>query len=182
MHDWFYSTLAAGVLFIASVELMICGFCYVFFFISVEEETTTNQSVTAPAVAVASSSSSSTDVGGGNADAFNTAAPVSSDVYISSGTAGGSSVGSDGSGTGVRRRITGGGVIGGTVRTTGGRGRGVQAYRRGADFVIASGSGSVGRERSAWGMLQAGGNAVRGRFDCQSRRGGRGHVQQNQRL
>ncbi|CAN0328533.1 unnamed protein product [Ectocarpus sp. 8 AP-2014] len=37
MHDFFYSTLAAGVLFIASLELMLFGFCYVFFFVSLEE-------------------------------------------------------------------------------------------------------------------------------------------------
>eukprot|EP00903_Cladosiphon_okamuranus_P009638 g9171.t1 len=35
MQHWFYSTLTAGVLFIASVELMLFGFCYVFF-LSVE--------------------------------------------------------------------------------------------------------------------------------------------------
>lgn len=38
MHDWFYSTLAAGVLFIASLELMLIGFCYVFFFLDLEGE------------------------------------------------------------------------------------------------------------------------------------------------
>ncbi|CAM9249484.1 unnamed protein product [Ectocarpus sp. 4 AP-2014] len=37
MHDFFYSTLAAGVLFIASLELMLFGFCYVFFFVSLGE-------------------------------------------------------------------------------------------------------------------------------------------------
>lgn len=31
MHDWFYSTLALGVLFITSLELMFYGFYYVFF-------------------------------------------------------------------------------------------------------------------------------------------------------
>eukprot|EP00752_Nemacystus_decipiens_P001725 g1668.t1 len=40
MQHWFYSTLAAGVLFIASVELMLFGFCYVFFFIGVEATNT----------------------------------------------------------------------------------------------------------------------------------------------
>ncbi|CAM9574709.1 unnamed protein product, partial [Hapterophycus canaliculatus] len=37
MRDWFYSTLAAGVLFIASLELMFFGFCYVFFFLGLED-------------------------------------------------------------------------------------------------------------------------------------------------
>lgn len=37
MRDWFYSTLAAGVLFIASVELMLFGFCYIFFFLGLED-------------------------------------------------------------------------------------------------------------------------------------------------
>lgn len=40
MQHWFYSTLAAGVLFIASVELMLFGFCYVFFFLDVETTST----------------------------------------------------------------------------------------------------------------------------------------------
>lgn len=31
MHDWFYSTLAVGVLFITSLELIFYGFYYVFF-------------------------------------------------------------------------------------------------------------------------------------------------------
>lgn len=44
MHDWFYSTLATGVLFIASLELMIIGFCYVFFFLGLEEESSTTAS------------------------------------------------------------------------------------------------------------------------------------------
>ncbi|CAN0272046.1 unnamed protein product [Scytosiphon promiscuus] len=37
MRDWFYSTLAAGVLFIASLELMLFGFCYIFFFLGLED-------------------------------------------------------------------------------------------------------------------------------------------------
>ncbi|CAN0418083.1 unnamed protein product [Ectocarpus sp. 12 AP-2014] len=44
MHDFFYSTLAAGVLFIASLELMLFGFCYVFFFVSLEESDKNNKS------------------------------------------------------------------------------------------------------------------------------------------
>lgn len=37
MHDWFYTTLVAGVVFIASLELMLCGFCYLFFFMGLDE-------------------------------------------------------------------------------------------------------------------------------------------------
>ncbi|CAM9886876.1 unnamed protein product, partial [Ectocarpus fasciculatus] len=44
MHDFFYSTLAAGVLFIASLELMLFGFCYVFFFVSLEESNKNSKS------------------------------------------------------------------------------------------------------------------------------------------
>lgn len=43
MHDFFYATLAAGVLFIASLELMVVGFCYVFFFVSLEEPNDKNK-------------------------------------------------------------------------------------------------------------------------------------------
>lgn len=37
MHDWFYSTLGAGILFIASLEVMLIGFTYVFFFMGLED-------------------------------------------------------------------------------------------------------------------------------------------------
>lgn len=37
MRDWFYSTLASGVLFIASLELMLLGFVYVFFYLGLED-------------------------------------------------------------------------------------------------------------------------------------------------
>lgn len=36
MHDWFYSTLAAGILFIASLEGMVLAFGYIFFVLGVE--------------------------------------------------------------------------------------------------------------------------------------------------
>ena len=38
MHDWFYSTFAAGVIFITSLEVILVGFLYFFFFLGEEDE------------------------------------------------------------------------------------------------------------------------------------------------
>lgn len=169
MHDWFYSTLTVGILFVTSLELMLIGFVYVFFFLGLEEGShTCRETSTGTPPNSGGNNDSSRRIGQASRPA-NTQArgPTSS----SSPTVRHSPSSSHGSvatstshspnssyGDGLRRRpsAAGGSSGGAGVRQHERPPPGVQAYQRGARYVVQ------GRESGA-GSDVSGSHAAEGR-------------------
>lgn len=183
MHDWFYTTLAAGILFIVSLELMMIGFVYVFFFLSLAEgpqpgggtspgtpssrrgnnagsgntgcaPRRTNASVKSPA-----------STGGGRSGAPSPSVTTSgrqspSGGYGSSASSTSQSATSTPVGGTLRRRPS---AAGGTRGSAGGRQPerppiGMQSYQRGEPFVLPGSDENAGDDVS--GVRGAGGAVV----------------------
>lgn len=145
MHDWFYSTLCAGVLFIASLELMLLGFCYVFFLGLEDERAATGarrggHPIDGGRAAIRANAARHTNVSGSSSAVVSgrTASPTGRSAPSS--TAEGlrrrdvGRVGNGSSSSPGREVASGGGVLP----------PGVQAYQRGARFVVRDRDRDVG--------------------------------------
>lgn len=160
MHDWFYSTLAVGILFITSLELMLIGFVYVFFFLGLEEGSHTSGGTS---TGVPSNSLRNKDSSHRIGQASRPANAHASGSTSSSSTPFGSTATSTSHSTnsahegGVRRRPS---AAGGTSGGAGSRQHerpppGVQAYQRGARYVVEEREPDAGSDVS--GLHAAGG-------------------------
>lgn len=148
MHDWFYSTLAVGILFITSLELMLIGFVYVFFFLGLEEGSQTSGGTSTGTPSNSRRNESSGRIGQAsrpaNTHAKGSTSSSSTPIRHSPSGGHGSTATSTNHSTnsahedGLRRRPSAAG------RTSGGATSrqherpppGVQAYQRGARYVV----------------------------------------------
>lgn len=140
MHDWFYSTFVAGVIFITSLEIITVGFVYFFLFLGPEDDETqmqqSNEEQNRAAIRAgasrysAASTTSSTARAGGRATAPGVEGATSDE-------------GLRRRGSGVRSDPTG-------ASQSQERPRGVQAYQRGTKYVI----GGRGRGGTSTGTFE----------------------------
>lgn len=143
MHDWFYSTFVAGVIFITSLEVITLGFVYLFLFLGPEDdETRSNEEQNRAAIRAGASrystvnTASSTARSGGRAPAPGVAGAASDE--------------------GLRRRGSGVRSDPTVAPQSQDRPPGVQAYQRGTKYIIG-GRGRGGTLAGTFNRQEVGG-------------------------